>query len=214
MNRFRDAQARRLSALTKYARTCKHKLRTKMSLAERILKLGELARKLETENEKVIPFYRSSVELSGDDAENATSPTEGKKADDVSEGGDMTKLFVSDSSASMFNGKARALGEDGKAVKEWNYLDRFYRRYNKVLLDKLAIAKEKERLERENHDLQAILKQYLDGISVNEDVMRGPNPLLVVNGRVNLNAPPVRRTGRVPVVEGNHMLSTHRVANS
>ena len=110
--------------------------------------------------------------------------------------------------------EARAIGDDGKPVKEWNYLDRFYRRYNKVLLDKLAIAKEKERLERENHDLQAILKQYLDGISVNEDVMRGPNPLLVVNGRVNLNAPPVRRTGRVPVVEGNHMLSTHRVATS
>ena len=125
-----------------------------------------------------------------------------------------SKLFGQESGSSSLTGKARAIGDDGKPVKEWNYLDRFYRRYNKVLLDKLAIAKEKERLERENHDLQAILKQYLDGISVNEDVMRGPNPLLVVNGRVNLNAPPVRRTGRVPVVEGNHMLSTHRVATS
>jgi len=213
MNRFRDAQAKRLSALTKYARSCKRKLNTKMSLAERILKLGELARKLETENEKVLPFYESSGRRPGEDG-GAPAGVEAKAMDEGADGADASKLFGQESGSSSLTGKARAIGDDGKPVKEWNYLDRFYRRYNKVLLDKLAIAKEKERLERENHDLQAILKQYLDGISVNEDVMRGPNPLLVVNGRVNLNAPPVRRTGRVPVVEGNHMLSTHRVATS
>jgi len=44
------------------------------------------------------------------------------------------------------------------------------RRYNKVLLDSTAIERERERLSHENGDLRSILKQYLDGISVNEDV--------------------------------------------
>lgn len=59
--------------------------------------------------------------------------------------------------------------------------------------------------------VQAILKQYLDGISVNEDVMAAPNPLLVVNGRVNLRAAPVRAAANLSIVDGNHMLATGRV---
>ena len=40
---------------------------------------------------------------------------------------------------------------------------------------------------QENEDLRTILKQYLDGISVNEEVMSNPlNPLLVVNSRLQL----------------------------
>ena len=50
-----------------------------------------------------------------------------------------------------------------------------------------AIDRESQRLQQENDDLRAILKQYLDGISVNEDVMNNPlNPLLVVNYRLQL----------------------------
>ncbi|GFR42629.1 hypothetical protein Agub_g3565, partial [Astrephomene gubernaculifera] len=75
----------------------------------------------------------------------------------------------------------------GKEVEEWDYLNRFFKRYNKALLDKAAIDKEKARLERENADLRSILKQYLDGISVNDDVLNNPvNPLLVVNNRLQI----------------------------
>ena len=83
------------------------------------------------------------------------------------------------------------------------------------MLDKLSLAKEKERLRQENKELQDILKQYLDGISVNEDVLSGSNPLLIVNGKVNLNAPPVRNTTVVAppaIVEGNHMVETRRIS--
>lgn len=56
-----------------------------------------------------------------------------------------------------------------------------------VLLDKCAIDKERERLRSENKDLRAILKQYLDGVSVNVDVMNNPsNTLMVVNQRLQL----------------------------
>ncbi len=58
-------------------------------------------------------------------------------------------------------------------------------------LDTLAIEKEQRRLEQENTQLKAILKQFLDGVSVNEDVLKQPNPLLVINGKVNLNHLPV-----------------------
>lgn len=40
---------------------------------------------------------------------------------------------------------------------------------------------------------KSLLKQYLDGVSVNDDVMNANNPLLVVNNKVNLNRPPVER---------------------
>ena len=102
---------------------------------------------------------------------------------------------------------------DGQPVQEWCHLDNFLRKFNKVLLDKLAIERERERLERENSDLQTILKQYFDGVSVNDAVMRSANPLFVVNGKLNISQPlPVRRNpDQLTVVDANHMVSTSRV---
>jgi chromosome segregation ATPase len=62
MNGFRSTQKRRLNELTKNANASKSLLKEKCELAERILKLAELGRKMETEAEKVTPFYVSSVE--------------------------------------------------------------------------------------------------------------------------------------------------------
>ena len=42
-----------------------------------------------------------------------------------------------------------ALGKDGAAVEEWNYLENFFKKYNKVQLDKFALSKEKEKLQRQ-----------------------------------------------------------------
>jgi len=41
----------------------------------------------------------------------------------------------------------------------------------------------KDYLNEENARLKAILKQYLDGISVNAEILEQMNPLLVVNGK-------------------------------
>lgn len=76
-----------------------------------------------------------------------------------------------------------------------------------MLLDATAIERERERLSHENGDLRSILKQYLDGISVNQDVLNAPNPLLVVNHRSNVTA---AATGRLPVatvaIEAAHVV--------
>jgi len=38
---------------------------------------------------------------------------------------------------------------------------------------------------------KSLLKQYLDGVSVNDDVMNANNPLFVVNHKINLNKPQI-----------------------
>ena len=45
-------------------------------------------------------------------------------------------------------------------------LDSFWKRYNKVLLDKLAIVNQKSRLDKENFFFKSLLKQYLDGVQL------------------------------------------------
>lgn len=55
-----------------------------------------------------------------------------------------------------------------------------------VLLEKLAIDKEKGKLVAENQRLKAILKQYLDGVSVNDEILSKANPLFVVNSHSNI----------------------------
>lgn len=57
--------------------------------------------------------------------------------------------------------------------------------------------------------------QYLDGISVTRDVLAEPNPLLVVNGRVNLASGAVDSlpaSRRIATIEANHMVGTGRVS--
>lgn len=69
---------------------------------------------------------------------------------------------------------------------EYSSLENFWKRYNKVMLDKLAMNKEKDILMRENMQLRMLLKQYLDGISVNDEILSQVNPLFVVNQRTNV----------------------------
>lgn len=92
-------------------------------------------------------------------------------------------------------------------------LDNFYKRYNKVHLDKLAIEKQKATLDKENMFFKNLLKQYLDGVSVNDDVINANNPLLVINYKVNLNRPPViAEEGRHnPYIEGNMEISNYNL---
>ena len=77
-------------------------------------------------------------------------------------------------------------------------------------MDKLAIEKQKSTLEKENQFFKSLLKQYLDGVSVNDDVLNNNNPLMVINSKVNLNRPPVEMSDQQPhktFVEGNVVLN-------
>jgi hypothetical protein len=77
--------------------------------------------------------------------------------------------------------------------EEYSYLNNFFKRYNKVLLDKLAIEKQKGALQKENALLKSLLKQYLDGISLNDDVLKQENPLFILkSNKLNLKLPVAR----------------------
>lgn len=71
-------------------------------------------------------------------------------------------------------------------MHEYSSLENFWKRYNKVLLDKVALDKEKSTLLDENQRLRTVLKQYLDGISVNDEILSNVNPLFVVNQQTNI----------------------------
>merc|ERR1719265_1318468 len=174
MNRFRNEEKKRLTDLTQNARSCIKNLHNQLALAEKILKTSELCRKFETEREKVLPFYMSR-DLLNEFEEGELEFTDEDLKEEI----------------------RKELADIG--IDEWTYLDNFFKRFNKVKLDHLAIEQEGKRLNKENVQLRSILKQFLDGVSVNEDVLAQPNPLLVVNGRVNLNHVPVKHIGEKKV---------------
>merc|ERR1712217_207798 len=187
MNMSSSEEKKRLANLTQNARNCIKSLNDQLGLAEKIIKTAELCRKFETEREKVLPFYLSRDLLNEFE--------EG----DLDFGDEELKEEI-----------RKELTDPG--IDEWTYLDQFFKRYNKVHLDHLAIQQEGQRLQKENVQLRSILKQFLDGVSVNEDVLSQPNPLLVVNGKVNLNHVPVRRVGEKKVhVEAAHHVTTSGV---
>lgn len=184
MNKMREEQARLLQTLSLQCDACRTTLDTNLDLATKILNVAELNRKMETEREKIVPFYPT---LQMGEEEDALLDEAVQFRDELS-------------SLSSY-----ARSQTGKHVERWNLLDNFLRKYNSVLLDKEAIKKERGRLLQENGDLRSILKQYLDGISVNNQVLAGANPLMVVNERSNIQTQPpaVARTGPTTIIEGN-----------
>eukprot|EP00842_Homolaphlyctis_polyrhiza_P000154 jgi/Hompol1/1139/HPOL_001068-RA len=63
MNAFREQQRQRLTELTILSNNVLKVLKEKVHMAEEIIKLAEMNRKLETESERVIPFYNESNSL-------------------------------------------------------------------------------------------------------------------------------------------------------
>ena len=177
MTEFRNEESRKLANLAMNSKSWMDTLRGYQKLGERILKTAELWRKLETEKEKVLPFYESDKE-------------EQQEAPEIS----VDKI----------------IGVDKEVYNEFKQLDQFYKRLNKVLLDKVAIERQKGSLEKENMFFKSLLKQYLDGVTVNNDVMNSSNPLMVVNNKVNLNRPPVEKLDgdmHKTLIEGNFEVS-------
>ena len=162
------------------SKECMDTLKDYQKLGERILKTAELCRKLETEREKVLPFYESQA-----DGEEVQMP---------------------DTQIEKIEGMKKSAAD---GYNEFTLLDNFYKRFNKVLLDKIAIEKQKGKLDQENMFIKNLLRQYLDGVSVNNDVMNNINPLFIVNNKINLNRPAVQHMDpkqKIPNQEGNMVI--------
>ncbi|VDP81522.1 unnamed protein product [Echinostoma caproni] len=155
LNKLRESQHEKLVKVSLESGAATKRVQQLLTKAERIIKLAEHCRKYETEEEKVIPFYSSSLTLEEEKLVNEAYYIEGDS--------DLAKI-----------------------MRRCAPLEMFWRRFNKVQLDRLAIIKERDMLQQENLQLRSLLKQYLDGISVNEEVIAGKNSLVVINGRTNV----------------------------
>merc|ERR1712054_525478 len=184
MTGVREAEERRLTELTLNSRKAIGDLTEKMNLAEKIIRLGELNRKMMTEREKVMPFEFASQAIEGTDGE----------------AGDAEAVMDEN------KGSAKTLGPNGKPVQEWDALNTFFTRYNKILLDKTAMETEGKRLTQENDRLRGLIKQFVDGISVNDDVMSNANSLMVVNNSLP-RLPRMAGPEHVTVVDGPRVLN-------
>merc|ERR1711959_639277 len=187
MTGVRDAEDRRLTELTLNSRKSITDLTEKMNLAEKITRLGELNRKMMTEREKVLAFEfahqaQEAMAKEGDNLEQAAAKHEEQKA------------------------SAASLDGQGKPVAEWDALNTFFTRYNKTLLDKTALEAEGKRMSQENDRLRGLIKQFVDGISVNDDVMSQANSLMVVNNSLP-RLPRMPGPDHVTVVDGPRVLN-------
>ena len=97
--------------------------------------------------------------------------------------------------------------ESGAYVVADERLGNYYDKYNKVLLDCIAIDKEKSRLEDENSQLEDLIQQYMEGTRLTRKTLEEDNPLYVLNGRANLNAPLPVRKQRPTVQDAGNIIS-------
>lgn len=143
MARFREGERKKLTELVINSKSTMDNLTRLANLGEKILKTAELCRRLETEKEKVVPFYESTV----------------------------TEEDIPEDLKVDFN----TITEE--QYRKYAYIKNYFKRYNKVMLDKIAIQQQKEVYLMQNKNLKRMLKQYIDDISVNEDLMKHENPL-------------------------------------
>lgn len=160
-------------------------LRKIVDKGEKILKLAEICRKFETEEEKVLPFYSSTL-----------TPEEQEEIEEVS---------------------AEELTEElAKEITNYKGMENFWKRYNKVKLEQLSLQHRHAQLLEINGKLREMLKKYLEGISVSDEVLNQLNPLFIVNHRSNLPQPlstPTTQPGdkKCPttynIIEAAHVIS-------
>ncbi|XP_027700234.1 dynein regulatory complex subunit 2 [Vombatus ursinus] len=175
-----QAEARRnLAKLTWESNIALKALKKIVEKGNLILKLAEICRKFETEEEKVLPFYSSML-----------TPEELKEVEK--------------------NDHEEPTIELAKLMENFTGLENFWKRYNKVKLEQLSLQRRRAQLLETNEKLRHMLKQYLDGISVNDEVLSQLNPLFIINQRSNIPSPQTDHSQQQPIyniIEAAHVVS-------
>jgi hypothetical protein len=119
MNRNRTKNRERLLELTVDSGSCMGLLAERKKRAEAVLQLCTRCRNLETEEEKVLPFYTETVTL--DEIAQIKSEVGGP----VEEGGDAPAAMAADA---VDEGGPMVSTIDGRAITEFHMLDNFWKR--------------------------------------------------------------------------------------
>ena len=186
----------------------------------RILQLSDLSRKMETIEEQVLPFATDiptdTLEIiQQNNNKEKTNVNNNSNNNTLNNNNPIKSLLIKpinieNNSIHVTNGQTNLntqiitqqlayqsiiINNNNIIVPASERLSNFHKKLNKVLLDNIAINKEKNRLILENKQLEDLISQYLAGTTLSEDILLNDNPLFVVNGRANLNhIPPVRKT--------------------
>ena len=178
-------------------------LKEKINLAEHILTVAEVNRKLETDREKITPFFPVLAETDPEIQEQLARMDEQTEqamgfslaprmlqagATRTTAGGGTQQQVPSSAGASVPPTAAGVPGssdemaglENQLVETDYSALNQFFKRVNKVTLDKMAIEHEYQRLQAENASLRELLRQYLEGVTINASVSNSEHPLLMV----------------------------------
>ena len=102
-------------------------LENKLEVAERILKLAELNRKLETGQEKILPFQPNwQPSNTVEEVEDVLRQEQIKLQESVG----IADSLEEDTEKGL---SAYGVDADDKPVEEWDYLNNFFKRVNKVM---------------------------------------------------------------------------------
>jgi hypothetical protein len=99
---------------------------------------------------------------------------------------------------------------DPKYVAESDLFDRFYRRFNAVLLQKLSLEREKETLTQHNARLRTMMRRYMSGMGVSPELQQKPNTLFIVNQSTNAPMRRVEQDG-IPIVDANLTIAANQL---
>ncbi|XP_010879917.2 dynein regulatory complex subunit 2 isoform X1 [Esox lucius] len=205
LSRTRTAKRTQLTNLTVHSDAATKKLLGIIAKGERLLRMAEMCRKLETEHEKVLPFYTSSLTAEEESQERANV------MEPPSEALAQVQRFKYFIILSLTHACVLTLTLCAKAMLDYSVVERFWQRYNKVLLERLCLEQERGALTEENQQLRGLLRQYLDSISVSDEALGHHSPLLMVS-QPALTAPPTVDTQprHHTVVEAAHIVQNIR----
>jgi len=98
---------------------------------------------------------------------------------------------------------------DAKYVAESDLFDKFYRRFNKGLLEKFALQREREALVQHNRRLRGMVSRFMDGMGVSKAVIERPNTLFIVNQNTNAPKRKVEQDGIPQIHAGLTVAADH-----
>jgi hypothetical protein len=208
MTKFRKNQQEKLVALSKRANERKESLQKQCAVAERVKKIADRCHQLETSREQFATILRELS--SSQNQDDVGSAAEEQAKQDRSLHQEASKLVADQKKVASKSVAIASSGLNKQRVLLWDTTHRFWDKYNVAQVDVLTIQKRIAELKQKELDLQNKLTTCRNGVTVNDDVMKERNPLLVINGKMNA-AHPDKARKRLTVIEGNLFLATSQI---
>ncbi|KAL7478165.1 hypothetical protein ACHAW6_003939 [Cyclotella cf. meneghiniana] len=163
MVKFRKDRQQKLIALSRRANEIKESLKRQCVMADRVKKIAMACRKLETTRDQLASQLRDSIDFkSNQTREDPIRSTQSVTGDKILDINATQSILLLDNA------------------------HRFWDKYNMAQLDVVTMEKCVGYLKRKEQEWRGKLKMYQDGLSVNDDVLKKRNTLLVINGKMNI----------------------------